>query len=110
MDRALAVRQVSAPELKGMLEAATPPVLVDVRTEWEQAVARIDGAQLLTRESYETLMALDRHTPIVFQCHHGVRSQAAAEHFVEQGFALVYNLSGGIDAWSLLVDASVPRY
>lgn len=110
MDRALAVRQVSALELKGMLESDAPPVLVDVRAEWEQAIARIEGARLLTRESYDTLIALSRETPIVFQCHHGVRSQAAAEHFVEQGFAHVYNLSGGIDAWSLLVDVGVPRY
>lgn len=110
MDRALAVRQVSAPELKGMLDSEAPPVLVDVRAEWEHAIARIEGARLLTRESYDALIALDRHTPIVFQCHHGVRSQSAAEHFVEHGFVHVFNLSGGIDAWALLVDASVPRY
>lgn len=110
MDRGLAVRQVSAPDLKGMLESEAPPVLVDVRTEWEQAIARIPGAQLLTRESYDALMALDRRTLLVFQCHHGVRSQAAAEHFVEQGFEHVCNLVGGIDAWSMLIDSNVPRY
>lgn len=110
MDRALAVRQLSAPELKVMLESGAPPVLVDVRTDWEHEIARIAGARLLTRESYDVLIALDRQTPIVFQCHHGVRSQAAAEHFVDQGFVHVYNLSGGIDAWSLHVDADVPRY
>ena len=55
-------------------------------------------------------MLLDRATPIVFQCHHGIRSQHAAEYFREQGFTTLYNLQGGIDAWSLLVDPSVPRY
>lgn len=104
------MRQVSAPELKELLEGDAPPILVDVRTEWEQSIARIPGAQLLTRESYEALVARDRRTPLVFQCHHGVRSQAAAEHFVDQGFEQVFNLEGGIDAWSMLVDASVPRY
>jgi len=110
MERALAVRQLSAPELKRMLESDTPPVLVDVRTDWEQSIARIAGAQRMTREFYDALVAGDRRTPVVFQCHHGVRSQAAAEHFVEQGFEQVFNLAGGIDAWSIFVDSTVPRY
>ncbi len=93
-----------------MLESDTPPILVDVRTDWERAIARITGAQWLTKESYDGLVALDRRTPIVFQCHHGIRSQAAAEHFVQLGFERVFNLDGGIDAWSSLVDSSVSRY
>ena len=48
---------------------------------------------------------------MLFQCHHGIRSQSAAEYFLrEQGFSNLYNLRGGIDAWSQLVDPSVPRY
>jgi len=47
----------------------------------------------------------------VFHCHHGIRSQSAAEYFLrEKGFRNLYNLRGGIDAWSQLVDPSVPRY
>ena len=38
------------------------------------------------------------------------RSQAAAEYFLHHGFRNLYNLHGGIDAWSLLVDPAVPRY
>jgi len=53
---------------------------------------------------------LDRDTPIVFQCHHGIRSQAAADYFAGLGFERLFNLSGGIDAWSQLVDPLVPRY
>ena len=55
-------------------------------------------------------MALDRNTRIVFQCHHGIRSQSAAEYFHHAGFENLYNLAGGIDAWSRLVDPSLPRY
>ena len=47
---------------------------------------------------------------MVFQCHHGMRSLKAAEHFLTQGFKNVYNLEGGIDAWSQTVDPSVRRY
>jgi monothiol glutaredoxin len=55
-------------------------------------------------------MAMDRSTALVFQCHHGMRSQAAAEYFQRAGFRRLYNLEGGIDAWSTRVDPSVPRY
>ena len=53
---------------------------------------------------------LPKDTPIAFYCHTGGRSRAAAEHFLKQGFKVVYNLAGGIDAWSRDVDASVKRY
>ena len=49
-------------------------------------------------------------TPLAFSCHHGPRSRAAAEHFLKLGLTTVYNLAGGIDAWSREVDPSVPRY
>ena len=85
--------------------------LVDVRTEGERAIAKIDGSRLLDEESHHDLLSLDRNTTIVFHCHHGIRSQSAAEYFLrEAGFRNLYNLRGGIDAWSQLVDPSVPRY
>ena len=46
----------------------------------------------------------------VSYCHHGIRSQLAAEFLLRQGFEHVQNLVGGIDAWSVDVDASIPRY
>ena len=93
-----------------MLDAREPFELIDVRTPQEQAIAAIAGARLLDKAYHDVLLALDRDTPLVFQCHHGIRSQHAAEYFRERGFGVLYNLSGGIDAWSLLVDPSTPRY
>ena len=84
--------------------------LVDVRTEEERAIATIDGSRLLDQAYHDALLLRDRDTPIVFQCHHGIRSQNAAEYFRREGFRNLYNLAGGIDAWSVLVDTSVPRY
>jgi monothiol glutaredoxin len=104
------VRQVSAPELKAMIDSRLPLELIDVRTERERAIAKIEGSRLLDEDGREYVMGLDRDTPLVFQCHHGIRSQAAAEYCVREGFRNVYNLRGGIDAWSLFVDPSVPRY
>ena len=104
------IRQLSAPDLKALLESGATIELVDVRTEQERATATIDGSRLLDQAYHDALLLRDRDTPIVFQCHHGVRSQQAAEYFQREGFRNLYNLRGGIDAWSLLVDASVPRY
>jgi monothiol glutaredoxin len=104
------IRQLSAPELKALLESVAAVELVDVRTEWERAIAAIDGSRLLDQAYHDALLLRDRDTPIVFQCHHGIRSQHAAEYFRQQGFRNLYNLQGGIDAWSSLVDSSVPRY
>jgi rhodanese-related sulfurtransferase len=104
------IRQLSAPDLKMLLESGAAIELVDVRTADERAMAAIDGSRLLDQAYHDALLLRERDTPIVFQCHHGVRSQGAAEYFRRQGFRNLYNLSGGIDAWSLLVDPSVPRY
>jgi monothiol glutaredoxin len=105
------IRQLSAPELKAMIDSGRPFELFDVRTEDERRLAMIDGSRLLDQNGYDYLLTLDRDTPIVFQCHHGIRSQSAAEYCLrEQGFRNLYNLQGGIDGWSVFVDPSVPRY
>ena len=104
------IHQLSAPELKALIDSGEPFELVDVRTEWERETAAIDGSRLLDQAYHDHLLTLDRTTRLVFQCHHGIRSQSAAEYCLGLGFENVFNLSGGIDAWSLLVDPTVPRY
>jgi monothiol glutaredoxin len=104
------IRQITAPELKALLDQKVPLELLDVRTEGERAIARIEEARHLTPEAVERLQQLPRDTLLVFQCHHGIRSQAAARHFAGLGFTNLCNLVGGIEAWSTSVDPSVPRY
>ena len=106
----MSIKQISAPELKTMIDRGETFEFVDVRTDMEREIAAIDGARLLDQSYYDELMAKDKTTPMVFQCHHGMRSQSAAEHFEAAGFTTLYNLEGGIDAWSALVDPKVPRY
>jgi monothiol glutaredoxin len=110
MIRQEAIRQLPAPELKAMMDAGTPIVLIDVRTDHERALAQIEGSRLLDQAYHDELMTLDKSTALVFQCHHGIRSQGAAEYFAQQGFQNLYNLVGGIEAWSRQVDPLVPRY
>ncbi len=103
------VRQLSAPELKAMLDRGEV-IVFDVRAEDERVIATIAAARPLDTAGQKTLVGLDRETPIAFHCHLGVRSQEAGEQLLREGFRNVYNLKGGIDAWSQMVDPSVPRY
>lgn len=109
-NRPAAVKAIGPTELKALLDAGTVKHLYDVRTPQERATASIAGARLLDDAALAELEQLDKSTPVAFHCHHGGRSQNAAEHFLQQGFKQVYNLAGGIDAWSAQVDPSVPRY
>lgn len=103
------VKQIGARELQARL-ARGEVQLWDVRTPQERAIAAIAGARLFDEAGREEVLRLDRATPLALHCHHGVRSQAAAEYLVSQGFRDVSNLRGGIDAWSQEVDPAVPRY
>lgn len=104
------VVQISPAELKAKLDAGEIKELIDVRTPEERQTAHIAGSKLLDDATMQYLSKLEPGTPIAFHCHHGARSAAAAEHFRERGFRSLYNLRGGIDAWSAEVDPSVPRY
>jgi monothiol glutaredoxin len=104
------VRGIAPRDLKSKIDAGEVKELYDVRPPDERARAQIAGARPLDQEALAHIESLDRSTPLAFHCHHGQRSRAAAQRFVELGFREVYNLSGGIDAWSREVDPNVPRY
>jgi rhodanese-related sulfurtransferase len=91
------------------------PLLLDVREPWEFELAaiRIDGIEtrLIPMNSVpERCGELDPSQPIVCICHHGARSAQVVAFLERRGFESVYNLAGGVDAWSTQVDAAVPRY
>jgi monothiol glutaredoxin len=109
-NRPAAVKQIEAKALKALLDAGKIKAFYDVRPDKERAVAKIAGAEMLDDAAMAAAEALPKSTPIAFYCHHGNRSRAAAEHFLKLGFTDVYNLAGGIEAWSKDVDPKVPRY
>jgi monothiol glutaredoxin len=104
------VREISPKELKALLDTGTVKHLFDVRTPGERDKAKIEGSVLLDDAAMAKIDALSKDTPLAFQCHSGARSRNAAEHFLKKGWKTVYNLAGGIDAWSREVDPKVPRY
>jgi rhodanese-related sulfurtransferase len=86
-------------------------VLLDVREHDELAVAAVAGAlHIPMREVPGRLADLDTQKPLVVMCHSGGRSRRVAEYLLGQGFTTVFNLRGGIDAWSTQIDSQIPRY
>lgn len=104
------VKVLTARELKEKLDQKVPLKLYDVRGDQERAVASITGAAPFDDKARAEIASLPKDAFIVFHCHHGMRSQAAAEQLVSQGYRNVHNLKGGIEAWSSDVDPKVPRY
>ena len=107
--------EVSPEELKELMEREGPRPfrLIDVREEEEFRICRLEWAELiplamLAQEA--PIRLIDKDKPIVVYCHHGMRSNYAAEFLRSHGYENVYNLTGGIDAWSELIDPSIPRY
>ena len=109
-NRPAAVREIGPKELKALLDSGKVKQFYDVRTPKERDTAAIAGAKLFDDAMLASLDQLPRDTPVAFHCHHGGRSRAAAEHALKMGFKTVYNLAGGIDAWSQQVDSSIKRY
>lgn len=103
------VHALDVKSLKRLLDDRKITV-IDVRPAGEREQAPFVGAEVLDASSHERLVKLPKDTPLAFLCHHGNSSLRAAEHFREQGFRVVHNIEGGIEAWSSHVDASVPRY
>jgi monothiol glutaredoxin len=103
------VVELSVQDAKAMLDRGELQ-LFDVRPESEGNIARIAAGKTLNEESAEYLKSLDKSTPIAFYCHHGMRSRGVAQSVVQEGFRKVYNLKGGVDAWSLAIDPTIPRY
>jgi monothiol glutaredoxin len=105
-----AVKPLTAVGLSDMLGSDETVNLLDVRPDSERAVASIAQARPLDAESMQAIDDLERDAVLVFYCHTGARSRAVAERYRLNGFTNVYNLEGGIEAWSLEADSSVPRY
>jgi rhodanese-related sulfurtransferase len=105
------VTTLTASELQSRLVQGEDLFLLDVREPYEYEYANIPGSVLIPLHQIPSRLGeLDPARNIVVICHHGIRSLQAANYLAFSGFMNVANLAGGIDAWSLNCDNSVPRY
>ena len=107
------MQNIAPAALQNWLEdpARGKPVLLDVREPWEHQTAKLENSILLPlRELPSRYAELDPAATTVVICHHGGRSMQAALFLEKQGFAHMYNLQGGVDAWARQVDPAVPVY
>ena len=107
------IPQITVAELKRMRDAGEPVYLVDVRNYDEHAFCRLPDSLLVPLP--ELPARVEEVEPpagalVVVYCHHGVRSLRGAAVLRAAGHDNAASLSGGIDAWSRLIDAGVPRY
>lgn len=104
--------EIDAVETAGLLEQ-NAIVLLDCREPDEHALCAIAGAQLIPLSVWVDKFPQgfpEKDAAIVIHCHHGMRSLRATRWLRQQGYSNVRSMAGGIEAWSLQVDPSVPRY
>ena len=105
------ISQWSPLQLQQSLQAGQNLLLLDVREDNEFAYAHLAGSHHIPLGQLpQRLDDLDQQQEIVVICHHGVRSQQACVFLQQAGFSRLYNLQGGIDAWSVVCDPSIRRY
>jgi rhodanese-related sulfurtransferase len=110
------IPQISVNELAELMAAENPDLqLIDVREPEEIEIARVEGFTYLPLSQFaqwsdQIPQHFDADALTLVMCHHGVRSQQMCQWLARQGFSKVKNVVGGIDAYSLAIDASVPRY
>ena len=105
------IKEITARELKAIIDRKDKFTLVDVREPHEYQIAKIPGARLIPLgEVAQRSNELDTADDIVVHCRSGARSAKAIGVLRKMGFKRLRNLKGGILAWSQDVDPSVPQY
>jgi rhodanese-related sulfurtransferase len=106
------LEEVDPADLAAAMAAGDPPLLVDVRTEPERAVAVIEPSVHIGLDRFveRAPIEIPKDRDVVVYCHVGARSAQAAVWLKASGWTRARSLAGGIDAWSEQVDPGIPRY
>jgi sulfur-carrier protein adenylyltransferase/sulfurtransferase len=104
------VPEITVEELKEKLDNGGSVSILDVREPHEYEVANIGARLIPLGELPERLIELDKDDALAVHCKTGGRSARAVRLLREAGFQNVYNVKGGITAWSEEIDPSVPKY
>ncbi len=113
LNEGLITKEISALELKALVDVGADHLLLDVRDPFEFDIVKIENAKLIPLSELENrideITQYKNQTMIVY-CHHGMRGRKAAEILKSKGFKNLHNLTGGIDSWAEAVDIGLPRY
>ena len=107
------MRLLTPHECKALIESDPDIRLIDCREADEYAICKINEAELIPLSNFPNEYSIklpDKKATLLIYCHHGMRSQRAAEYLTQLGYTDVIILQGGIEAWSVEIDSSVPRY
>lgn len=103
--------EISVSESQARRLSEEPPLFLDVRENFELEIAHLSpDLHIPMTQLAERWQDIPRDKPIVAYCHHGKRSLNVTDFLRERGLIQVQSMIGGIDAWSLQVDPTVPRY
>jgi sulfur-carrier protein adenylyltransferase/sulfurtransferase len=104
------IPEITPRELKARLDRGDDLYILDVREPHEYQICNIDGHLIPLGELSRRAHELDSSREIVAHCRSGKRSADAVQFLQKAGFRKIWNLKGGILAWSDEVDPSVPKY
>ena len=105
------MKQMTVEMLSQLISTGNLPRLIDVREHWEFELGHLEGSEHIPLGTIpELIESANPSDSYVFICHHGMRSARATGYARAQGFENVFNLTGGVAAWSALVDPNFPTY
>jgi len=107
-------KNISAIEVNNLMNEGWNPFIIDCRTEREARIAKLNQVDICIEHTHISTIInqIPNDKDVLIYCHHGTRSMYSISVLINQGFngKYLYNLTGGIDSWSLDVDSSIRRY
>lgn len=104
------MKEISVAEFKKLKDNNADFQLIDVREEHELEICEIGGTHIAMGEVMENLDKISKDKQVIIHCRSGARSGAICQALEANGFSNVYNLKGGIIAWSTEIDPSITKY
>jgi adenylyltransferase/sulfurtransferase len=104
------MKEITVTELKKLKDSNADFQLIDVREEHELEICNIGGEHIAMGEVMDNLDKISKEKQVVIHCRSGARSGAICQALEATGYTNVYNLKGGIIAWSTEIDPSVTKY
>ena len=104
------MKEITVTELKKLKDNQSDFQLIDVREEHELEICEIGGIHIAMGEVMDNLDKISREKQVIIHCRSGARSGAICQALEANGFNNVYNLKGGIIAWSAEIDPSITKY